>query len=162
MDPDVATVEGNPVALQELSLPANLRQLTLQATQMQPPPLPPPDVQQPAPPPPLSPRGQNNDGMIAGKAPLLGKFSGDRDELKGWILQMEDYFIVTTIQNPGQQLSFISMCLPGTGLVWWKNKKFAFHTWKEGQDSLRYYYRDHYKPARCYCYDEATICIGIL
>jgi len=56
----LATVEGNPVAPQPLSPPANLQQLTLQATQMQLPPPLPPDVQQSAPPPPLSPQGQNN------------------------------------------------------------------------------------------------------
>jgi len=119
----LATVEGNPLAPQPLSPPANLQQLTLQATQMQPPPPPPPEVQQPAPPPPLSPRGQNNDDMVTGKAPLSGKFSGDRDQLEGWILQMEVYFVVTKIRNPAQQLSFISMCLAGTALEWWKNKK---------------------------------------
>jgi len=129
-------VEGNPVAPQSLSLPANLQQLTLQATQMQPPPLPPPEVQQPAPPPPRSPRGQNNDDMVAGKAPLPRKFSGDRDQLEGWILQMDDYFMVTKIRNLAQQLSFIRMCLAGTALEWWKNKKASFHTWEEAQDSL--------------------------
>jgi len=113
---------------------------------MQPPPPPPPDVQQSAPPPPLSPRGQNNDDMVAGKAPLPGKFSGDRDQLEGWILQMDDYFVVTKIRNPAQQLSFISMCLAGTALEWWKNKKSFFHTWEEAQDSLRHYYGDYYKP----------------
>jgi len=73
----LATVEGNPVAPQPLSPLANLQQLTLQATQMQPPPPPPPEVQQPAPLPPPSPPGQNNDDIVAGKAPLPGKFSGD-------------------------------------------------------------------------------------
>ena len=107
-------MEGNPVAPQPLSPPTNLQQLTLQATQMQPPPPPPPEVQQPAPPPPLSPRGQNNDDMVAGKAPLPGTFSGVRDQLEVWIQQTDDYFVVTKFQNPGQQLSFISMCLAGT------------------------------------------------
>ena len=68
----LATVEGNPVAPQPLSPPANLQQLTLQAPQMQPPPPPPPDVQQLAPPPPISPRDQNNNDMMARKAPLPG------------------------------------------------------------------------------------------
>jgi len=71
------------VVHQPLSPPANLQQLTLQATQMQPPLPPPPDVQQPAPPPPPSPRGQNNDDIVAGKAPIPGKFSQDRDQLEG-------------------------------------------------------------------------------
>jgi len=95
---------------------------------MQPPPPPPPEAQQPAPPPPLSPQRQNNDDMVAGKAPLPGKFSGDRDQLEGWILQMDDYFVVIKIRNPTQQLSFISMCLTVTALEWWKNKKSSFHT----------------------------------
>jgi len=42
------------------------------------------------------------------------------------------------------------MCLPGTALEWWKNKKSSFHTWEEAQDSLRHYYGDHYKPDRYY------------
>jgi len=67
---------------------------------MQPPPPPPPDIQQPAPL--LSTRGQNNDDMVAGKAPLAGKFSGDRDQLEGWILQMDDYFVITKIWNTSQ------------------------------------------------------------
>jgi len=88
--------------------------------------------------------------MVAGKAPLPGKFSGDRDQLEGWILQMDKYFVVTKIRNPAQQLSFISMCLAGTALEWWKNKKSSFQTWEEAQDSLHHYYGDHYKPDRCY------------
>jgi len=103
---------------------------------MQPPPLPPPEVQQLAALPPPSLRGQNNDDIVAGKAPLPGKLSGDRDQLEGWILQMDDYFVVTKIRNPAQQLSFISMYLAGTALEWWKNKKSSFHTWEEAQDSL--------------------------
>jgi len=63
---------------------------------------------------------------------------------------MDDYFGVTKIRNPVQQLSFISMCLAGTALEWWKNKTSSFHTWEEAQDSLRHYYGDHYKPDRCY------------
>jgi len=127
----LATVEGNPVAPQPLSPPANLQQLTLQAAQIQPPPPPPPDVQQPAPPLPPSPQSQNNDDMVAGKAPIQEKFSGDRDQLEGWILQMDDYFVVTKIRNQVQQLSFISMYLTGIALEWWKNKKSSFHTWEE-------------------------------
>jgi len=69
----LATVEGNPEAPQPLSPPANLQQLPLQATQVQPPPPPPPEVQQPAPLPPLSPQRQNNDDMVAGKALLPKK-----------------------------------------------------------------------------------------
>jgi hypothetical protein len=88
--------------------------------------------------------------MVAGKAPIPGKFSGDRDQLEGWILQMDDYFVVTKIRNQAQQLSFVSMCLSGTALEWWKNKKTTFHTWEEAQESLRHYYGDHYKPDRCY------------
>jgi len=42
------------------------------------------------------------------------------------------------------------MCLTGTAIEWWKNKKSSFHTWEEAQDSLRYYYGNHYKPDRCY------------
>jgi len=145
----LATVEGNPIAHQPLSLPVNLQHLTLQASQIQPP-LPLPDVQPLAPPPLPSPRGQNNDDMVSGKAPLPGKFSGDRDQLEGWILQMDDYFVVTKIRNSAQQLSFISMCHTGTALEWWKNKKSSFHTWEEAQDSLRHYYGEHYKPDRCY------------
>jgi len=56
----MATVEGNPVAPQPLSLQSNLQQLTLQAAQIQPPPSPPLEVQQPAPLPPASPREQYN------------------------------------------------------------------------------------------------------
>jgi len=94
---------------------------------MQPPPPPLPDVQQPAPPPPLSPRHQSNDDIVAGKAPLPSKFSRDKDQLEGWILQMDDYFVITKTRNPAQQLSFISMCLAEIALKWGKNKKSSFH-----------------------------------
>jgi len=40
--------------------------------------------------------------MVAGKAPLPGKFTGDTDQLEGWILQMNDYFVVIKIRNPAQ------------------------------------------------------------
>ena len=140
------------ISPQPISPPTNLQQLTLSAAQMQPPPPPPPDEQQQAPPPPPSPHRalQIDDDMVAGKAPIPGKFSGDRDQLEGWILQMDDYFVVTKIRNQAQQLSFVSMCLSGTALEWWKNKKTSFRTWEEAQDSLRHYYGDHYKPDRCY------------
>jgi len=60
---------------------------------------------------------------VAGKAPIAGKFSGDSDQLKGWILQMDDYFVITKIWNQAPQLFFISICLAGTTLEWWKNKE---------------------------------------
>jgi len=63
---------------------------------------------------------------------------------------MDDYFVVTKIRNPAQQMSFISMCLTSTALEWGKNKKSSFHTWEEAQDSLRHYYGDHYKHDLCY------------
>jgi len=36
-------------------------------------------------------------------------------------------------------------------LEWWKNKKSSFYTLEAGQDSLRQYYGDPYKPDRSYC-----------
>jgi len=89
--------------------------------------------------------------MVAGKAPIPDKFLGDRDQLESWIFQMDNYFVVTKIWNQVQQLSFVSMCLTGTALEWWKNKKSSFYIWEEAQDSLRRYYRDHYNLDRCYC-----------
>ena len=36
---------------------------------------------------------------VAGKAPPPGKFSGDRDLLEGWLLQLEEYFNITLTRN---------------------------------------------------------------
>jgi len=68
----LVTVEENPVVPQPLFPLGKLQKLTLQVTQMQPPP-----------PPPLFLQGRNNDDMVAGKAPILGKFSSDRNLLEG-------------------------------------------------------------------------------
>jgi len=69
---------------------------------MQPTPPPSPDVQQLVPPLPVSLRGQNNDDIVAGKAPFPSKYSRDIDQLEGWILQMGDYFVVIKVENSAQ------------------------------------------------------------
>ena len=38
---------------------------------------------------------------VAGKAPPPGKFSGDRDLLERWLLQLEEYFNITLTRNEG-------------------------------------------------------------
>ena len=56
---------------------------------------------------------------VAGKAPPPGKFSGDRDLLEGWLLQLEGYFNITLTRNEGQRLAYVSICLEGKALEWW-------------------------------------------
>ena len=47
--------------------------------------------------------------MVADKAPPLSKFWGNMKLLEEWILQIDDYFTITQIQNEIQQLAYISL-----------------------------------------------------
>ena len=77
---------------------------------------------------------------VAGKAPTPGKFSGDRDLLEGWLLQLEEYFNITLTRNEGQRLAYVSICLEGKALEWWRPNKSKFRTWEEAQAGFRLYY----------------------
>ena len=61
--------------------------------------------------------------MIAGKAPPPSKFNGNRARLEGWLLQLTDYFTITGIWNERQKLAFVSLCMEGKALDWWKANK---------------------------------------
>jgi len=116
---------------------------------------PPPPPEAPAPPP-RSPtperarRHYDDDDTISGKAPLPTKFNGNRDALGGWILQLEEYFIITGVQNERQKMAFIGLYLEGKALDWWKANKNKVETWQEARDGLALYYGYHYKPDRSY------------
>ena len=94
-----------------------------------------------------APQPQYTNG-VAGKAPTPGKFGGDRDLLAGWLLQLEEYFNITLTRNEGQRLAYVSLCLMGKALEWWRPNKTKFRTWEEAQAGFRLYYGDRYKKHR--------------
>ena len=85
---------------------------------------------------------------MAGKAPATGKFSGDRDLLEGWLLQLEEYFNITLTRNERQRLAYVSTCLEGKALEWWRANKSKFRTWEEAGEAVRLYYGDKDKKDR--------------
>jgi len=110
-----------------------------------PPPPPPPEAPVP---PPRSPtpervgRHYDDDDIISGKAPLPTKFNVNRDALEGWVLQLEEYFIITSVRNERQKMAFIGLCLEGEALDWWKANKNKYETWQEARDGMALYYGD--------------------
>jgi len=88
--------------------------------------------------------------MRAGKAPSPSKFSRDTNALEGWILQMDEYFLITIITSEQQRLAYLSLCLEGKALEWWKTNRVKYTIWKEAQDGLYLYYGDHYGADRSY------------
>ena len=50
-------------------------------------------------PPPRRRQPHNDNDMIAGKAPPPSKFNGNRERLKGWLLQVTAYFTITGTSN---------------------------------------------------------------
>jgi len=70
--------------------------------------------------------------------------------LEGWILQMDEYFLITMITSEQQRLAYLSLCLEGKALEWWKTNRVKYTTWKEAQDGLYLYYGDHYRADRSY------------
>ena len=49
---------------------------------------------------------------VAGKAPPPGKFSGDRDLLEGWLLQLEEYFNITLSRTRSEERRVGKECVP--------------------------------------------------
>ena len=88
--------------------------------------------------------------MVAGKAPPLSKFRGNMKDLKGWILQMDDYFTITQTCNEVQRLAYVGLCMEGDALEWWKSNKHKFNAWREVTDAISVYYGNHYKPDRAF------------
>jgi len=93
---------------------------------------------------------QEREFLTAGKAPTLAKFGGNPDALEGWILQMDEYFLITMVTNEPLRLAFLSLYLEGKALEWWKTNRVKYSTWKEAQDGLYLKYGDHYKSDRSY------------
>jgi len=60
----------------------------------------------------------DDDDTILGKPPLPTKFNGNMDALEGWVLQSEEYFIITGMWNERQKMAFIGLCLEGKVLDW--------------------------------------------
>jgi len=88
--------------------------------------------------------------MRAGKAPPPSRFNGDTDALAGWVLQMDEYFLITMVTNEQQQLAYLSLSLEGKALEWWQMNRIKYSTWDEAKDGLFLYYGDHYKADRSY------------
>ncbi|KAF8416533.1 hypothetical protein EV426DRAFT_721789 [Tirmania nivea] len=114
--------------------------------QAPPPPLPP---QAPPPPPlPRSPRRPRRDPtlppldqyredrLVAGKAPPPTKFKGERIQLEGWILQMNDYFLITLTRNEEQKLAYVGLCLERKALDWWKANRHRYATWVQVKEAM--------------------------
>jgi len=47
-------------------------------------------------------------------------------------------------------LAYLSLCLEGKALEWWKTNRVKYATWNEAQDGLYLYYGDHYSADRSY------------
>ena len=54
--------------------------------------------------------------MVAGKAPPPFKFPDNMKDLEGWILQMDDYFIITQTRNEIQRLAYVTRYTKGDAL----------------------------------------------
>jgi len=63
---------------------------------------------------------------------------------------MDEYFLIIMITSEQQQLAYLSLCLEGKALEWWKTNRVKYTKWKEAQDRLYLYYRDHYRADRSY------------
>ena len=73
------------------------------------------------------PRYQAHDD-IAGKAPPPKPFKGEQSKLKGWILQMEDYFTITSTRRDDKKLAHIGLYTEGEALEWWKASRQECYT----------------------------------
>ena len=69
-------------------------------------------------PPPRRRQPHNEDDMISGKAPPPSKFNGNREGLKGWLLQVTAYFTITGTGNERQRLAFVGLCMEGKARDW--------------------------------------------
>jgi len=52
---------------------------------------------------------------------------------------MDKYFLITMITSEQQRLVYLSLCLEGKALEWWKTNWVKYTTWKEAQDGLYLY-----------------------
>ena len=80
-----------------------------------PPPLPPPRSgyrfgESPSPSPHRYYRPAHQGDDTAGKAPPPKPFKGKQSELERWILQMEDFFLITNTKREDKKLAFIGLC----------------------------------------------------
>ena len=118
-----------------------------------PPPPSPPQHQiynaEPSPPPRIR-QSDNDDDMIAGKAPPPSKFNGNRERLEGWLLQVTAYFTSTGTRNERQRLAFISLCMEGKALDWWRANKDKYAPWAEVQTGSELDYGDYYRADRAH------------
>ena len=71
-------------------------------------------------------------------------------DLEGWILQMDDYFIIAQICNQEQQLADISLCTEGDAFEWLKFNKYRFNAWEDVKEAIREYHGDYYKLYRAF------------
>lgn len=116
-----------------------------------PPPRSPLELQQPPrSPTPIIPPAREQGNLIRGNAPLPAPFNGDSKLLEGWILQMEQYFLITGVENELQKMAFIGLSLKGKALDWWLAHKETMETWDAAKEALGLYYGDHYRPDRSY------------
>ena len=59
---------------------------------------------------------------------------------------MDDYFTIVQTRNVQQRLAYVSLCMEGDALEWWKANRHGYTTWEEVKDVIREYYGNHYKP----------------
>ena len=75
--------------------------------------------------------------MLAGKAPPSAKFFGDMKNLRGWILQIDNYFTIKRTRNEKQQLPYLGLCIEGKELQLWKAYRHRYITWEERKNAIR-------------------------
>src|SRR5207253_5614455 len=76
-------------------------------------------------------REQDEQDMVAGKAPPPSKFGGKMEKLEGWLLQMDDYFTITRTRNERQRLAFVGLSTEGDALEWWKANRHKHDNWQD-------------------------------
>ena len=64
--------------------------------------------------------------MVAAKALLPAKFCADMKNLEGWILQIDDYFIIIQTHNKQQRFTFVGLCTEEEALEWWKANRYRY------------------------------------
>ena len=92
----------------------------------------------------------NDDDMIAGKAPPPSRFNGNRERLGSWLLQVSAHFTITGTRNERQRLAFIGLCMEAKALDWWKANRVKYVSWAEVQTGIELCYGDHYRAERAH------------
>ena len=90
----------------------------------------------------------NDDDMIADKAPPPSKFNGNREQLAGWLLQVTAYFTITGTRNERQSHGVVGLCMEGKALNWWKANEDKYSSWGEVETGIELYYADDYRADR--------------